>query len=71
MKLHDYLQGAYQSFHQPETQVTVTGTAATTYFLTLNNIIGALTVFLLVGQIGLMIYKWYEIWKKKKSDTKE
>ena len=58
-------------FHTPETQASVTTGVGLTYFLTLNNFIGALTVILLIGQLGLVVLKYWDRHKAKKRGTKE
>jgi hypothetical protein len=68
MNIRDLIDFAY---HTPETQATVTIGAGTTYFLTLNQAIGALTVILLVAQLGLAGLKYWDRYKAKKNGTKE
>jgi hypothetical protein len=56
---------------QPESQASVTTGAGLAYYLTLNNVIGALTVVLLIGQCGLVYLKYRDRWKAKKNGVKE
>lgn len=51
-------------YQKVETQVTTTIGAVGIYSLTLNEIIGILTVILLVGQIGILVYKYYKVIKE-------
>ena len=48
-----------------ETQIGITGSAVGLYSFTLNEIIGILTVILLVGQIGLLLPRYWA-WGKEK-----
>lgn len=56
------------TYHTPETQAGITTGASLAYFFTLNNIIGALTIILLLGQVGLVYLKYRDRWKKKGED---
>lgn len=51
-------------YQKIETQVTTTVGAVGLYSLTLNEIIGILTVILLLGQIGILVYKYYKVIKE-------
>ena len=48
-----------------ETQIGITTGAVGLYSLTLNDIIGILTVILLIGQIGLLLPRYWN-WGKEK-----
>jgi hypothetical protein len=60
-------------WHTPETQASVTTGLGLTYFLTLQEWIAALTIVLLVGQLGLLAVKYYKVWLewRAKRGTKE
>ncbi len=53
-----------KAWHSPETQASVTTGLGLTYFLTLQDWIAALTILLLVGQLGLLAVKYYKVWKE-------
>jgi hypothetical protein len=71
MMIKEFLARVTDAVVQPETQASVTTGAGLAYYFTLNNIIGALTVVLLVGQLGLVILKYRDRMKAKKHGTKE
>lgn len=48
-----------------ETQIGITGGAVGIYSITLNEIIGILTIILLIGQIGLLLPKYWNWFKEK------
>lgn len=62
-----------ERFTAPETQASISGTMVTGYALTLNEVIGILTVIVLLGQAGLMAPKYYKLIKDwfNKDGTKE
>ncbi len=60
-------------FHTPETQATITVGAGAAYMLTTADWIGLLTIMLLVGQLGLLAVKYYQVlkeWRKKRGSQK-
>jgi len=69
--IKEFLHKVSDVIVQPESQASVTTGAGLAYYLTLNNIIGALTVVLLVGQLGLVYLKYRDRFKGKKNGTKE
>jgi hypothetical protein len=69
--IREFLAKVTDTVIQPETQASVTTGAGLAYYLTLNNIIGGLTVVLLVGQLGLVYLKYRDRHRAKKYGTKE
>jgi hypothetical protein len=57
-------------FHTPETQATITTGAGLTYYMTQTDWIAALTIALLVGQLGLLAVKYIHVYKEWKARKK-
>lgn len=51
-------------YNKIETQIGTTVGAVSLYSFTLNELIGVLTVILLLGQIGIVAYKYYGVIKE-------
>lgn len=71
MTLSHLIDMASKVLPEPETQASVTTGASLAYFFTLNNIVGALTIILLLGQLGLVYLKYRDRRKKKEEDGPE
>lgn len=69
--IKDFFHKVADVITQPETQASVTTGSSLAYFFTLNNIIGALTILLLLGQCGLVYLKYRDRWKGKRRGTKD
>jgi hypothetical protein len=65
--IRDFLHTLYDRIQQPEVQMTGTAGASATYAFTLNEWVGALTIVLLLAQLGLAAFKYRELWQKKKA----
>lgn len=59
-------------FVNPETQLTTTlAIGGAGYAITLNEFVALLTAILLIGQLGLLVIKYYKTWKEWKQRNKD